>query len=228
MNRQDYLNKAKQILINGNNGQQHLENFQDFKNNGEECPIIGALLKDMDDYGGLIILTSDVSKKLQIIHEVTNIRRIEIPFLLYGKEIQKNKILFNDIYIEQNSNQSRLASFGSNITKDLENRLNKNNSNLVICHGHSHPPIGDYHKNFSHGDLASYIEMNDIVKNHNSQSVGAIVTSNGDFNFLFYDDQSQDFYRFTRILEQTENLDYVRLNCYGKTFNQNINYDEER
>ena len=108
---------------------------------------------------------------------------------------------------------------------DLTRRIDNNlNSNFVVCHGHSHPSISKFHQNFSLGDFASYIEMNQnnsAFRNKQIELTSCLVTSTGDINFLFYDNISDNFYRFTNVYVRKEN-GLRSVNCYN--MNQEENY----
>ena len=52
--------------------------------------------------------------------------------------------------------------FNDEMVNYLEQRLNGGFHNgLVACHGHTHPPVGTFHQNFSLGDLTTYMQMNE-------------------------------------------------------------------
>ncbi len=110
---------------------------------------------------------------------------------------------------------------------NLQNRINENlNNGLVVCHGHSHPPIGNFHQNFSLGDFTSYIQTNQnnpVFKNKQVELTSCLVTSKGDINFVFYDNQSDNFYRFTNVFAKDKNNNMTPVNCYGLNQSRQIN-----
>ena len=118
-----------------------------------------------------------------------------------------------------NNRQNTAASFNQTMLNNLQSRINGNlNNGLVVCHGHSHPPIGNFHQNFSLGDFTSYMEMNQensVFKNKQVELTSCLVTSTGDINFVFYDNVNQNFYRFTNVFVKDANNNYTPVNCYG-------------
>ena len=118
----------------------------------------------------------------------------------------------------RNNRQSTEAVFNQVMIDDLERRVNINlNTDFVVCHGHSHPSISEFHQNFSLGDFASYIEMNQnnsVFRNKQVELTSCLVTSTGDINFLFYDNISENFYRFTNVYVRDNNT-LKPVNCYN-------------
>lgn len=224
MTRQDYLEKAKEILINKNPyGKYHEQNFNKY-NYEEMSPINSKILNNMS-IDSKIILTEDVYEMLLVVQDVTNSTNQEFPFFLYGKEIKENEIEFNEFMSSSNNRASIQASFNQDMINNLQNKINGNlNKGLVVCHGHSHPPIGNFHENFSLGDFTSYIQMNQdngIFKNKLVDLISCLVTSTGDINFVFYDNISDNFYRFTNVFVKDKNNNYEKVNCYGMKKNKN-------
>ena len=224
MRRQDYLNKVKEILINKNPyGKYHEQNFNKY-NYEETSPINSKILNNMS-VDSKIILTEEVYEMLLVVQDVTNSTNQEFPFFLYGKEIKENEIEFNEFMSSSNNRNNTQASFNQNMINNLESKLQQNkNKDFVVCHGHSHPPIGNFYQNFSLGDFTSYIQMNqenEVFKNKEIDFVSCLVTGDGDINFVFYDNLSDNFYRFTNVFVKDKNNNYEKVNCYGMKRNKN-------
>ena len=102
--------------------------------------------------------------------------------------------------------------------KDLINKLNNNRYNgFVVCHGHSHSR-GNFSENFSLGDFTSYIQMNQdnqVFKTKQAELTACLVTSTGDINFVFYDNTSDNFYRFTDVFVKDKDNNLTSVSCYG-------------
>lgn len=115
---------------------------------------------------------------------------------------------------------------------DLQNRINGNlNNGLVVCHGHLHPPIGNFHQNFSLGDFTSFMQMNEdnpVFKNRQVELISCLVTSTGDINFVFYDNAKENFYRFTNVVVIGKDKNFTPVNCYGLNQAQQVNNDNIR
>lgn len=218
MTRDQYLQKVEDILVQKSPyGSYHQENFDNYRTFGEMTPINSAIVTDIPN--GQVILSEDVYQFLRAVCEVTNEERKEIPFFLYGYETQPNVVEFSEVYTSSDNRFSSEATFNSDMVQNLSKRMQSSlNTNLVVCHGHSHPPIGDVHEKFSLGDFASYMEMcdaNPAFRNHQVDLMGCLVTSSGDINFVFYDNKVENFYRFTDVYVKGNDNSYRPVNTYG-------------
>ena len=219
MTREQYLQKAKDIMIHKNPyGAYHQQNFNTYSAYGEMTPINSDIINNMPN--SKIILSEEVYGSLLGIQDVTNIEKKEVPFFLYGKEIENNVIEF-DGFITSSSRENRQsteANYNEKMEKDLINKLNNNRYNgFVVCHGHSHPR-GNFSENFSLGDFTSYIQMNQdnqVFKTKQAELTACLVTSKGDINFVFYDNTSDNFYRFTDVFVKDKDNKLTPVNCYG-------------
>lgn len=226
MTREEYLKNVKDIMINKNPyGNYHKQNFDAYSSYGEMAPINSSIINNMPN--SQIILSEQVYEMLLAVQEVTNSTNQEFPFFLYGKEIGNNVIEFNEFMSSSNNRQNAEANFNRDMIENLQNRINGNlNTGLVVCHGHSHPPIGDLHQNFSLGDFTSYMQMNldnSVFRNKQVELTSCLVTSTGDINFVFYDNQSNNFYRFTNVFVKDRNNVLNPVNCYGLNQSQQFN-----
>ena len=219
MTREQYLQKAKDIMIHKNPyGAYHQQNFNTYSAYGEMTPINSDIINNMPN--SKIILSEEVYGSLLGIQDVTNIEKKEVPYFLYGKEIKNNVIEFDD-FITSSSRENRHsteANYNEKMEKDLINKLNNNRYNgFVVCHGHSHPR-GNFSENFSLGDFTSYIQMNQdnqVFKTKQAELTACLVTSKGDINFVFYDNTSDNFYRFTDVFVKDKDNKLTPVNCYG-------------
>ena len=219
MTREQYLQKVKDIMIHKNPyGAYHQQNFNTYSAYGEMTPINSDIINNMPN--SKIILSEEVYGALLGIQDVTNIEKKEIPFFLYGKEVENNVIEF-DSYITSSSREKRQSTetnYDENMRNDLVNKLNNNRYNgFVVCHGHSHPR-GSFSENFSLGDFTSYIQMNQdnqVFKTKQAELTACLVTSTGDINFVFYDNTSDNFYRFTDVFVKDKDNNLTPVSCYG-------------
>lgn len=214
--KREYLKKAKYILTNKDiHKDYHKQYFEKYKY-GEYTPINNDKLSFLPN--GIVILSEEVYHALLAVYELTNAERKEVPFLLYGKEIDNNQILFDEFFSQSSKRFNYEVSYQS-MEDDLISKVKNNTiNNFVICKGHSHPSIGSYCENFSLGDLASDIQFNEdnpIFKEKKIELVSCVVTPSKDINFLYYDDNSRNFYRFGKVLVKNKNNMYSRINCYG-------------
>lgn len=220
MSNQGYKKRVIEIMTNPNKNPYarfHQINFSNYSFYNEETPINKDIINDMPQ--AKIILTREVYEHLLAIQEVTLSTNQEFPFFLYGYENARNQIEFKEFMSSSANRQSNAANFNSQMQKDLMNKINKNsNNNFVVCHGHSHPLIGDFCENFSLGDFMAYMEMNEsngVFKNKEVELTGCVVTPSGDINFVYYDNQVKNFYRFTNIYVREMDNTLTPVNCYG-------------
>ena len=218
MTREECKQKVKDILIYKNSyGIYHQQNFKTYEAYGEMAPINSRIINDMPN--AKIVLSDSVYEMLLAIQEATLQTNQEFPFFLYGQEIANNLIEFNEFVSVSANRSSAEASFNQTMINNLESKIEENsNRSFVVCHGYSHPPIGNFHQNFSLGDFTSFVQMNEnnpIFKSRKVELVGALVTSTGDVNFVFYDNLNQNFYRFTKVFVKNKDNKYMSINCYG-------------
>lgn len=218
MTREQYIQRVKDIMINKNPyGMYHNQNFDTYSSYGEMTPINSNIINNMP--ASQIILSEEVYEMLLAVQDVTNSTNHEFPFFLYGKEVADNIIEFNEFISSSNNRQSVEANFNANMIENLQKKVNSNlNNGFVVCHGHSHPPIGSFHQNFSLGDFTSYMQMNQdnpVFKNKQVELTSCLITSTGDINFVFYDNQSNNFYRFINVFVKDKDNNLKPVNCYG-------------
>ena len=229
--RKEYLQKVKNIMTNPRKNpyiRYHEQNFSTF-NYGEMTPINSDIIVNMPN--ARIILSEKVHESLLATKDVTVLKNVEIPFFLCGDEAY-NEIIFNECIIDENIlsgvNSQTEANFSNEMLNRLQEKIEKNtieeNTNneykFVVCHGHSHPPIGDFYQNFSLGDFTSYIEMNQenpVFNDKKVELVGCVVTADEDINFVFYDNIKNNFYRFLDVFVLDKENNYSRVNCYGQS-----------
>ena len=145
-----------------------------------------------------------------------------------GKEVENNVIEFDSFITSstRENRQSTEANYDEKMEKDLMNKLNNNQYNgFVVCHGHSHPR-GSFSENFSLGDFTSYIQMNQenqVFKTKQAELIACLVTSTGDINFVFYDNTSNNFYRFTDVFVKDKDNNLTPVSCYGLNQRESAN-----
>lgn len=211
------ISKVKEILTTrGQYRNHHKENFEKY-NYGEMTPINNDILNIIPS--GTIILSDEVYQTLLAVRELTLADEKEVPFFLYGKDAGDNQIIFDEFYSKSNNRAGAEASFGTDMINDLTKKVyNKERSDLAVCRGHSHPQTGPYCENFSLGDLAGDIQFNqdnEVFRSKKVEATSCVVSPSGDINFLYYDNVTENFYRFNNVVVKNKDNSYTKVDCYG-------------
>lgn len=64
---------------------------------------------------------------------------------------------------------------------------------------------------------------NPVFRNKQVELTSCLVTSTGDINFVFYDNVSNNFFRFTNVFVKDKDNNMQPINCYG--LNQSEQYN---
>ena len=192
--KKETLEKVKEILMNNSYKDYYKKNIEgSFEEtmsvNNNVLSVIG---------NGVVVLTEEVYQALLLVHKLTVTKNEEISFYLYGKEIDINQILFDRF------NSQKI--------------IRKVRKDSVICNGYSHLPNNLYSENILLSDLVKTIQFkedNRRFKTRKMKMISCIVTPSKDINFLYYDDKTENFYRFGKVLVKNKNNIYSRINCYG-------------
>ena len=99
-------------------------------------------------------------------------------------------------------------------------------SRAIICFGHTHPARGGYYGTYSRADLRNLIQYDDSIaqvkremkdnddipvevkreiENNGPQTLSCVIAANGDMDFMFYDHERKNFYKFTNVLGMNSN-----------------------
>ena len=185
---------------------------------GENSVIDNAKLPHLDN-DKAIILTEGVYDILRLIMDATNVRRREVPFVLYGKlDVDNQMFVFDDIDADASADDNpHEAVFSHELTqKILDFGLGAvRQENKVLAHGHTHPRANNgYYLNYSLADIRAYFQMRNKTWMQNVWFCGCLLTG-GNFNFVFCD--GRDVYRFDNVFVQDKNGNIVKqLPCFGR------------
>lgn len=179
----------------------------------ENAPIANRNLLVMPR-GSAVILSAEVSELLELIDKKTKAEGKEIPFFLYGKT-KGQTVIIDDIDADIDNLQDTEAVFSPELVTSLEQFVHKSkkDGSDIIVHGHTHPKIGNYFKNFSYGDMSAYVHLKEqlpVFKNSQIEVCSCLIVD-GNYNFLFYN--GENFYRFENVFAEHEN-GLRRLPCY--------------
>lgn len=177
----------------------------------ENLPVRNSLLGIVPQ--GKVFLSDAVAEFLFAVDDASKEAGHEIPFLLFGKTQGQNVIIDN--YVSSGVSERTEARFSelNSYLQDFISKSNKDGTDVVV-HGHSHPKTGNYHTNFSLGDMKAYMQFrkdNRVFDNNNICLISCLV-ADGNFNFLFYD--GNDYYKFNDVYERMLSGELKRLNCY--------------
>lgn len=207
MARKDYEGAVREIMMDNEVfGSYHAENFKTFYEMGSSCPINSSIINDKPE--GRVILSEQVYDMLEAIADVANNSLEEVPFFLYGIESLDGTVEFTEFMSTTNEKNGETVAFSQDMVEYLQNRVEDEfNDGLVVCHGHSHPPLSKFHQNFTLGEFAGYMQINEeneIFRNKKVLLLGCVVTATGDVNFVMYDVRKKDFFRYTQVFVKDE------------------------
>jgi len=200
MNNRSFLVETANILCGKSfNRKYHRRNFRGRVIDGK-MPINDELLSPLVDKK--VVLDEGVYFSIAVIQALAKQKNQTIPFLLSGVEMN-DIVFFTDFFSQSNKPIKDTAAFSQKIIDHLKEKDEK--KNIIMCYGHTHAPLGEFYESFSLGDLAVYVEMKEnhpAFKDNDVELMGCLLPPSGDFKFIYYDKQSQDFYRFEEIYYQ--------------------------
>ena len=178
----------------------------------------------VDQYGfpkmknSQIIITEEVFRRLIKITQLSRSKKEEHMCLLYGADMNNNRILFHTV------NQSEdYKTFGggsddptkhgiqigdSELKKELQSWIDLNKSGAVICDIHTHPSgiNGDntHFRMFSNSDLDSSIKRSKLLITKGIQEITGLIAvdrerGNSTISFVWYDIANNRFYRVENV-----------------------------
>lgn len=205
---------------------------------GDMTPIPHEIISEMPN--GRILLNNNCVEYLKMMLEVTQLKRAEVPFVLIGETAgDTNKVLFDDFYTIGSESASKLEDAQCDVqmvinkheelVPNFKERIREmqrkgDGSRAIICFGHTHPRLGFYYGTYSMGDYKNVIQFDDSIKwvrravgDDRAQTLGCMVAANGDIDFMFYDRNVINFYKFTDVRGMNSRNEEEILQSY--TFN---------
>jgi hypothetical protein len=134
-----------------------------------------------------VVLSTQVYEKLKDIQEATKQGLMEVGFYLYGR-VYDNQIQFDAIKISDADIHETSTGMNENDFKLLDGVLEDfhDAKDIVICDGHSHPPLkqATYQQkmNFSGADINHYRYLRKYVPDN--FKVMAVLLVDDEFNFI--------------------------------------------
>jgi hypothetical protein len=221
------IEKVFDILMTGPNADQHTANFNT-PSAGKKIimhSLVEAKLLPSMPPGSGIVLSHQVYKTLNLLQKHTRERDNEHKFFLAGKS-ENNIIIFDDVRVEvgDNKHTTRLRDADA-LTRFIRNAQSRNpNEHVVICNGHTHRDWGKDNHNFSFMDLVTYVDAKETAPDFRTGKIGLVmcVMISGNYNFLFYDEATNNFYKFRNVQYITKYNQLKPLPAY--TEKQNIGF----
>ena len=217
--KQEYINKSYNALINYQQNSMAQRNRFQNANYGVNTPVDA---KELDDVpSGKVILSQQVFEELLKVNDESEKVRAEFYYLLTGIT-EGQTVKFDNVVWCRNQGNSAEADFTPllpNLNSYVKAVQQLGESNAIVCNGHTHPKnMSAYAEDFSLYDMAGYMQMkedNAIFKNGTIDLCGGIL-SDLNFNFCFYDDKMQNFYKFNDVVLELETGEQIPLSCYNR------------
>jgi len=195
--------KVFDILTLGQNGAKHVKNFEEYDSGGINTLVDAKLLKKMPE-NARIVLSYEVYQTLNLLQKHTTKKDNEHKFLLSGK-VSEGTIVFDDVYANVGDNQHSAGFRGqsADVASAFIERAENNNAdnNVIICMRHTHRNKAKYQHNFSLKDMVAYYDTRETNASFKSRKMELIscVLIEGNYNFVFYDENANDFFKFTNV-----------------------------
>lgn len=213
--KQEYLNRTYQTLINSNAQRRRFQHA----NYGENTPIDSKQLDDVPR--GKVVLSQKVFENLMKVNDESEKAQAEFSYLLTGTT-EGQTIKFDNIQWCRNQGNAVEANFApllDNLNAYVNTAQRLGETQAIVCNGHTHPKgMSPYAEEFSLADMAGFMQMkeeNPVFKNGTIDLCGGIM-SDLNFNFCFYDDRMQNFYKFNDVVLELETGEQIPLSCYDR------------
>lgn len=217
--RQEYINRTYNALINyQSNVNAQRRRFRN-SNYGDQTPIDAKQLDNVPK--GKVVLNSQVFEQLIQINDESEKAKAEFSYLLTGIT-EGQTIKFDNIVWCRNHGNNAEADFSPllpNLNSYVKAVQEMGVKHAIVCNGHTHPKdLSAYAEDFSLYDMAGYMQMkeeNKVFKEGTIDLCGGIM-SDLNFNFVFYDDRMQNFYKFNDVVLELETGEQIPLSCYDR------------
>lgn len=217
--KQEYINKTYNALLNyQQNSYAQRERFENV-NYGVNTPINAKKLDDVPQ--GKVVLSQNVFEELLKVNDESEKAKAEFSYLLTGIT-EGQTVKFDNIVWCRNTGDKAEADFTPllpNLNSYVDAVKKFGEKNAIVCNGHTHPKnMSSYAEDFSLYDMAGYMQMkedNKVFKDGTIDLCGGIL-SDLNFNFCFYDDKMQNFYKFNDVILELETGEKIPLSCYDR------------
>lgn len=226
MNREERKNIILDSLLHNDPNKEYFYNKIKYHLDNENTQIIYSAPVNPNFFQPIaashsIILEPNVYDALETIDQYNIKNKKEVPFILYGYETKGGAIVFDDIYCDFKKLKETTASF-ENLEDFLHRRMQvfieDKMKNKVICLGHTHPFTGKISYNYSIADLCCHLHYAsyDVFCNpqHNNKVFSLVITMSRDFNFIYFDSQSQTFKKVSKVYLKEKKKEFILLDSY--------------
>lgn len=213
--KQEYINRTYRTLMNSSAQKERFENV----NYGMNTPIDARKLPDVPR--GKIIISQEVFKELITVNDESEKAKAEFSYFLTGIT-EGQTVKFDNIVWARNQGNNVEADFTplmGNLRSYVKCIQQLGKQNAIVCNGHTHPKeLSRYAEDFSFADMAGFMQMkedNAVFRNGDIELCSGIM-SELNFNFCFYDNNVQDFYKFNDVVLELETGEQIPLSCYDR------------
>ena len=221
--KQEYINRTYSALINKQADSMAQRRRFASMNYGLNTPIDAKRLDNMPR--GKVVLSQAVFEELLRVNDESEKARAEFSYLLTGTT-EGQTVRFDSVVSCENQGNTAEANFSPllpNLNAYVRGVQQLGETQAVVCNGHTHPKnMSPYAEDFSLADMAGFMQMkedNRVFKDGTIDLCGGIM-SDLNFNFCFYDDKMQSFYKFNDVVLELETGEQIPLSCYDRKINR--------
>lgn len=221
--KQEYINRTYSALINRQTDSMAQRRRFSSMNYGLNTPIDAKRLDNVPR--GKVVLSQSVFEELLRVNDESEKARAEFSYLLTGTT-EGQTVRFDSVVSCENQGNTAEANFSPllpNLNAYVRGVQQLGETQAVVCNGHTHPKsMSPYAEDFSLADMAGFMQMkedNRVFKDGTIDLCGGIM-SDLNFNFCFYDDKIQSFYKFNDVVLELETGEQIPLSCYDRKINR--------
>ncbi len=185
---------------------------------GGQTPVPHECISELPS--GKVELDENCTEFMELMLEFTKNARKEIPFMLIGRtDGETNVIRFEKFYTVGAEDMSKLQQqecdpnlvFAANdeMVGDFKATIKSANEvgdRAIMCFGHTHPNCTAYYGTYDTADLRNVIQHDDSIDgvrrsvgDSRAQTVDCVITADGDMDFMFFDEGTEQFYKIGEV-----------------------------
>lgn len=169
---------------------------------------------------GQVVLNEKTYKMLKATSEYADTNGSECAFFLYGSAKGQTAYFMGYSSIWASSHcETNIKPILNELEKYAGSAIEKGIKGFIVAMGHTHPnDVLSGYQNYSLQDLATFMGLkddNDVFRSQQIELVSCLLAG-GEFNFMFYDNKANGFYKFDKVVVETKNGTY-QLPCFGRS-----------